>query len=122
MAIRPLVKDFSCTLPFPPSMNTYWRSWQGHVVLSARGRAYRKAVQQLGLEKLMLDGSLTLNMVVCPPDKRVRDLDNLLKAPLDALKHAGVIADDRYIDSMMITRSQCVKQGRLFVHVYQFAN
>jgi Holliday junction resolvase RusA-like endonuclease len=35
-------------------------------------------------------------MLVVPPDKRHRDLDNLLKASLDALAGAGVIANDRY--------------------------
>jgi crossover junction endodeoxyribonuclease RusA len=35
-------------------------------------------------------------MLVVPPDKRHRDLDNLLKATLDALAGAGVIANDRH--------------------------
>ena len=32
------------TLPWPPSMNTYWRTFQGRMIISAKGREYRKAV------------------------------------------------------------------------------
>jgi Holliday junction resolvase RusA-like endonuclease len=35
-------------------------------------------------------------MLVVQPDKRHRDLDNTLKATLDALAGAGVIANDRH--------------------------
>ena len=38
------------------------------------------------------------------PDKRRRDLDNLLKATLDSLTHAGVWSDDSQIDALSIRR------------------
>jgi crossover junction endodeoxyribonuclease RusA len=32
------------TLPWPPTVNTYWRNFNGRVLISAKGREYRKAV------------------------------------------------------------------------------
>jgi Holliday junction resolvase RusA-like endonuclease len=32
------------TLPWPPSVNGYWRKWRGRMVISVEGRKYREAV------------------------------------------------------------------------------
>jgi Holliday junction resolvase RusA-like endonuclease len=37
---------------------------------------------------------VAVSIVAFPPDNRTRDLDNILKALLDSLQHAGVIPDD----------------------------
>jgi crossover junction endodeoxyribonuclease RusA len=39
-------------------------------------------------------------MEVGRPDKRKRDIDNLLKPVLDALQMSGVIQDDHYAQSV----------------------
>ena len=31
------------TLPWPPTVNTYWRNFGGRTIVSAKGRSYRKA-------------------------------------------------------------------------------
>jgi Holliday junction resolvase RusA-like endonuclease len=31
-------------LPFPPSVNHYWRMWRGRMVISTEGRAYRERI------------------------------------------------------------------------------
>lgn len=41
-----------------------------------------------------IEGPYKLTMLVLRPDKRKRDLDNLLKATSDALVIAGAISDD----------------------------
>jgi crossover junction endodeoxyribonuclease RusA len=40
------IKEFmiELTLPFPPSVNTYWRTFNGRMLISKKGREYRKAV------------------------------------------------------------------------------
>ena len=53
-----------------------------------------------------------------PPDKRRRDLDNILKAPLDALTHAGLLMDDEQFDEINIVRGQPVSGGRMGVKIY----
>ena len=55
--------------------------------------AWRAAVQ---CKAVRIDGLFKLTMLVVPPDKRHRDLDNLLKASLDVLAKVGVIENDRH--------------------------
>ncbi len=43
-------------------------------------------------------------ILVYPPDRRARDLDNLGKALLDALTKAGVYGDDSQIDHLTFAR------------------
>ncbi len=34
------------TLPWPPSVNTYWRMFKNRMIISKEGREYRVAVQE----------------------------------------------------------------------------
>ena len=104
--------DQTMAMPFPPSTNTYWRSVPGKgVLISEKGRQYRSAVQALAAaQKWPKFGQSRVKVAIDAwmPDKRRRDLDNLLKATLDALTHAGVWEDDSQIDALTITRAPLV--------------
>ena len=52
--------------------------------------------------KKQFQGKVKVTIEAYRPDKRRRDLDNLLKAPLDALTHAGVYQDDELIVDLRI--------------------
>lgn len=115
-------------LPWPPSVNAYWGN---RVVLPRGGRAfvqtyltaeatqYREAVQAVVRARWprlrALRDRLTVSIVAFPPDARVRDLDNTLKATLDAITAAGVWADDGQIDELSIKRGAKRKGGGLEV-------
>lgn len=93
------------TLPFPPTVNTYWRTFNGRMLISKKGREYRKLVADHVLMykgRKQLQGKVKVTIEAFRPDKRRRDLDNLLKAPLDALTNAGVYADDELIVDLRI--------------------
>ena len=93
------------TLPWPPSMNTYWRTFQGRMIISAKGREYRKAVaDQVLIQRgaKHLEKKMRVEIEAWRPDNRRRDLDNLLKAVLDACTHAGVWVDDSNIVDLRI--------------------
>ena len=102
-------------LPWPPSVNRYWRAVGGRAILSREGRQYRVDAQAAVLStlpRLHIDaGRVELRIMAHAPDNRRRDLDNLLKGVLDALQTAGVYTDDSQVDSLTITRGD-VDRGR----------
>ena len=94
-------------LPWPPSVNHYWeRNRNGSVRVGQAGRAYRDTVGwKCRQERISgLRGRLAVSIKASPPDRRKRDLDNLLKAILDALQHGGAYEDDSQIDELTIKR------------------
>src|SRR5262245_20327232 len=106
-------------LPYPPTVNMYWRYVQGRVLISKAGRQYREniaaaVVLQRGRR---LTGRLSVGIIVHPPDRRTRDIDNVLKGTLDSLCHAGVYDDDGQIDSLFVSRGEVVTGGLLVVEV-----
>ena len=95
------------TLPFPPSVNTYWRSpnsgpLKGRTLISAKGRAFQSEASAAIVEQLRRlpkpsTAPAVVEIVLFPPDQRRRDLDNYNKALFDALTHAGVWEDDSQV-------------------------
>lgn len=106
-------------LPFPPSMNHYWRRVGARTLISKQGREYRAAVEAIirGLGHGTFDGPLGILIEAHPPDRRRRDLDNLLKAPLDAMQSAGLYVDDYQIDHIDLRRGGCVDGGKLSITI-----
>ncbi|AQT67924.1 Crossover junction endodeoxyribonuclease RusA [Anaerohalosphaera lusitana] len=106
------------TLPYPPSINHYWRRVGQRTLISREGRTFRKKVCALlgrGIEPL--EGRLAVVLDIYPPDRRRRDIDNVQKALLDAVEHAGVYRDDSQVDLLITRRRDVVKGGRAVVHI-----
>ena len=108
----------SLDLPWPPSVNTYWRHvvsrGSPRVLVSDAGRKYRVAVQRAVLAARAVKqytGDVRVSIVAYPPDKRARDVDNLLKAVLDAMQAAGVYLNDSQITTLQITKCRQVHPG-----------
>lgn len=111
-------QPLTLTLPWPPSVNTYWRRVNNRTILSAKAREYRANVTADAVAARRFGTArLAISIVASPPDRRARDLDNLSKGILDALAHAGVFADDSQVDDLRITRGSIVKAGRVTVTI-----
>jgi crossover junction endodeoxyribonuclease RusA len=113
-------------IPYPPSVNTYWRAVKGRVIISKRGREYRDAVYTAINSAFESDdvedprpllGRLQVKITATMPDRRRRDIDNINKAALDALGYAGVFGDDEQIDDLHVLRGEVMKPGCLEVEI-----
>ncbi len=114
------MKPMKLWLPWPPSVNNYWiRTRRGGVMVSKNGRRFREELlaDLLGKVPRTIVGPVRLSICVMPPDRRKRDLDNLLKPVLDGLTAAGVWQDDSQVDELFLRRGDVTPHGRVFVEV-----
>ena len=75
-------------------------------------------ITRIAMGLVALAGSiilLTATLFAVMPDNRCRDLDNLLKATLDALTCAGVWDDDSQIHDLRITRGKKGEAGGMMI-------
>ncbi|CAB5220110.1 endodeoxyribonuclease RUS [uncultured Caudovirales phage] len=95
-------------LALPPSVNRLWRTTvAGRMYRSPKYVTWKKvavqnAILQAGRRKI--NGPYKLTLEVVRPDKKRRDLDNLLKAASDCLVEAGIIDDSEceWIDARWV--------------------
>ena len=83
------------TLPIMAcSVNKYYRSWKGRVLISQDGREFKKQVQVHldNYEKIL--GKVELKLILYFKDKRKRDVDNYAKVLIDCLKNKLFEDDD----------------------------
>lgn len=93
--------EVSFELPWPPSVNRYYRHVGPRVLISRAGRQYRTmCVSRLAGRFPRSSGQLRLSVEFYPPDNRRRDLDNLLKCLQDSLQCAGLYEDDSQIKEL----------------------
>nr|ELR5208615.1 RusA family crossover junction endodeoxyribonuclease [Providencia rettgeri] len=112
-------------LPFPPSVNACWRNINGKTLISAKGRAFRANAaaaiyEQLRKRPKAITEHVSVIVKMYPPTKHRRDIDNYLKAPFDALTHAGVWNDDDQVKHADITWCEVVKDGRFEIEIRPF--
>ena len=113
------VEQITVQLPWPPTVNSYYRNIRGKTLISKGGRLYRKSVISICRKKVNAHtvGRLTVTIWAAPADDRDRDLDNLFKAVLDSLQKAGVIRNDADIDDLRIKRSPKEARARVVVRI-----
>lgn len=103
-------------IPYPPSINHYYVRTQRGTAVGPKGKSYRRDVSLLLTpykHKFKPEDRLSVTINVFPPDKRKRDLDNILKCCLDSLQESHAIHDDNQIDMLTIIRRDVIKAGYL---------
>ena len=107
-------------LPFPPTVNLYWRRSRFGMYVSPAGKKFRKRavgiIERLGLPKI--DGPLIMTAVFFPPCRRIRDIDNYNKGLLDALSAAELIGNDSQIKESHTRWGPRVKFGLTILTLY----
>lgn len=117
-------------LPYPPSVNSYKKI--GRIVRTHSGKLlqfrknspetiafYCDVMNICRKEGLKSFGSCTidLRLYVFMPDKRKRDLDNILKPCIDSLVHAGLMDDDSQIACLHVYKVGIIPKGKVIVEI-----
>lgn len=113
------------TLPFPPSVNGYWRATNTGMKISASGRSFRtNAIAAILTQLKRRPQPITVNVevfvVLYPPTRQRRDLDNYQKALFDSLSHAGVWLDDSQIKRFTVEWGEITKPGKTEITISRF--
>ena len=89
------------TLPFPPAVNNLFATYNNRRIPSRRYKQWlADAASALSEQRWSpASGCVRVSLFLTSPDNRERDADNYLKAPIDFLVKAGVLAGDsrRYV-------------------------
>jgi|TARA_Y100000296_G_C4965588_1_gene153225 Holliday junction resolvase RusA-like endonuclease len=105
-------------LPYPPSLNTYYRYVNGRVLISRKGRAYKEIVAHIMRHMSPSDHPIELNIEMHPPDRRRRDVDNVLKCLVDSAEgHA--YRNDSQIRKLTIEKFDPVEGGRIIMEIFE---
>lgn len=112
------------SLPYPPTANHLRRpatvNGKARLVNTKRaGDYYREVALHVAAQYRgrPLQGDLSVEVYVHPPDKRRRDLLNVEKALFDALSKAGVWSDDSQVVKATWTKRDVEAKGRVVVRI-----
>ncbi len=104
-------------LPWPPTVNMYYRHVGPRVLISRDGMKYRELVIHLLSGKPKLHGKIKLAMDAYPPDRRRRDIDNLFKSLFDAMTYAGIYDDDSQIKLLYARMLEPIENGKVCIRM-----
>jgi len=106
-------------LPFPPSLNKLWKPVaRGKLVRTPVYRSWMNdavwVVYLAAREQGKVRGEYTLNVWLHPQVvRRLRDADNFLKGPCDALVKGGAIEDDSLCQDLRVRWGEFAEPGIL---------
>ncbi len=113
-------KEWVINLPYPPSLRGLYKPrFGGGLYMSPEGKKYKQDVKMIFLSNNLpsFEGFVRVRIEMYPPDRRKRDIDNILKITQDALQDAGVIEDDSKILTLWVNKNEVRKGGGLDVFV-----
>ena len=96
------------SIPYPPSVNglthnkkSGGRGKSNHYEAWIKEAGTQVMIQRVKWAEKSIDGLVSVKLIFARPDKIKRDLDNLLKAPIDLLVRMNIIEDDQHVQSLI---------------------
>lgn len=125
---------FKLKIDYPPMTGnkTYRRLRSGHVYMQPQAAKYKKETvnrvkECFGEWCAQINDSVDrwigeetefeVQMTVVPPDRRRRDIDNIIKIILDALEGGGVFKNDSHVGTLIVRRRPPEKPGSVYIEV-----
>ena len=107
----------------PTSTNELYKPVNSRFVISSKYRRWKDAVaRQLLMQRRPLNPlSGKLSIAIRIPSGTKRDADNCGKSAQDALVSAGILDDDRFVDSILIYRSDKQPDGTCRIQVKELS-
>jgi crossover junction endodeoxyribonuclease RusA len=101
-----------------------YRQFRGRTILSKKGREFRKSGLIChwppdGLQPFDQDARIWIKIMLHPPTKASRDIDNYLKALIDLLEHKKVFPNDSQIDHLIIDRGAVMRPGKAIIDIWE---
>ena len=110
----------SLQLPYPPSV---WKLYTGFGKNRHKSTEYIKWLAAAATEVVTapyrepIAGKFSVTILAGRPDKRKRDIDNIIKPTLDLLQNHELIEDDCLAESITAAWSPDVEKRRIYVMV-----
>ena len=110
--------ETSLVIPMlPPTLNHYWGQRGNRRFLLPKGLQFREQTKLASVVQKtpkFYNSRVELQIFLYPDSKRSWDIDNRLKALLDALEHAEIFENDSQIDRLCVVRGD-IKQHEMTV-------
>lgn len=111
------------SLPYPPSANRLWRNFKGRSIKSAEYRDWLNRGQAAIIDACIggqFSGPYHLEIQATRPDRRARDIDNLIKPTSDLIATAGLVTNDSNAQSVKASwaKGEPKKGGALHVWLW----
>ena len=103
------------------SVNKYYRTWQGRVLISKDGREFKNEVDMLLNNYQKVLGKIKLTLILYFKDKRKRDLDNYNKVLIDCLKNK-LFEDDDQINQLYMEKHIGCGYNKICINVESIDN
>lgn len=109
-------------LPYPPSINNYYGRYKNRTFLKKEVRDYRDTVLISLKNRLETfgDKKVIAEIDLYRPDRRRRDIDNVLKCVLDIGQLLGVYDDDSQVVTMLVSKKEIIKPGKVSVRIFLY--
>jgi len=107
----------SLILPYPPTLNKLYATFNGRRMLSKNGKAFKANVLSLCMLKRIkpLEGNIAITFTAYRP-RKIGDLDNLNKIIFDSLK-GSAFYDDKQIVEMHTYRRDDKDNPRVEIEI-----